>query len=75
MTKDQVIELAKQAGIQGCYSQEVVVAFHHFAQLVRNAALEEAAKKCEDEDVAPTDCPLGVQSCIAQAIRAMKETI
>ena len=31
---------------------------------------EACAKVCEDEDVAPTDDPIGVQWCIAKSIRA-----
>ena len=31
---------------------------------------EACAKVCEDEDVAPTDDAVGVQQCIAAAIRA-----
>ena len=34
--------------------------------------LEAAAARAESEDVASTDDPLGVQSCIVDAIRAMK---
>lgn len=48
MTKEQVIELAKQAGMGGmltdivCNRREL----ERFAKLVRNAALEDAAKVC-----------------------------
>ena len=34
---------------------------------------EACAKVCEDEDVAPTDDAVGVQQCIAAAIRARGE--
>ena len=37
--------------------------------------LEEAAKECEAEDVAPTDSPTGVQECIAARLRKLKETL
>jgi hypothetical protein len=37
--------------------------------------LEEAAKECESEDVAPTDSPTGVQECIAARLRKLKETL
>jgi hypothetical protein len=75
MTKDQVIAWAREAGGAKALFGDTTLFLEAFATLVRNSVLEEAAKKCEDEDVAPTDCPLGVQSCIAQVIRAMKETI
>lgn len=47
MTLDQVTELAKQAGFphQG---PQLTDAIQLFAQLVRNAALEEAAKVCDE---------------------------
>jgi hypothetical protein len=35
-----------------------------------SAEREACAKVCEDEDVAPTDDPIGVQWCIAKSIRA-----
>jgi hypothetical protein len=41
--------------------------------LVQKAVLAEreaCAKVCDDEDVAPTDDPVGVQWCIAKSIRA-----
>ncbi|CAM8658056.1 hypothetical protein MCEMIEM13_01487 [Comamonadaceae bacterium] len=50
MTKEQVIELAKQAGIviPTRFSHDRTVAeLERFATLVRNAALEEAAQACK----------------------------
>lgn len=44
------------------------------AQEAWEAAHEACAKVCEDEDVAPTDDAVGVQQCIAAAIRARGET-
>ena len=35
---------------------------------------EACAKVCEDEDVAPTDDAVGVQQCIAAAIRARRQS-
>lgn len=50
MTPEQIIEMAKQTGVWQehikawtCTNKEIQA----FAQLVRNAALEEAAKVCE----------------------------
>ena len=47
---------------------------YRFAELVAEAEREACAKVCEDEDVAPTDDAVGVQQCIAAAIRARGET-
>lgn len=56
MTKEQVIELAKQAGFHITHdpftgghwlAQHDAECFERFAKLVRNAALDEAAQKCE----------------------------
>jgi hypothetical protein len=44
-------------------------ALERFASLVA----EQCAKRCEAEDVAPTDDPIGVQECIAAAIRQLLE--
>jgi hypothetical protein len=41
-----------------------------FAALVRADEREACAKVCEDEDVAPTDDPIGIQWCIAKSIRS-----
>lgn len=39
----------------------------------RRLALEEAVRVCENEDVAPSDDPVGVAHCISLAIRALKD--
>ena len=39
----------------------------------RRMALEEAARVCENENVAPSDDPVGVAHCISLAIRALKD--
>jgi hypothetical protein len=69
MTRDQVIELAKQAGINAHPGWPNTAFLERFATLVRNSVLEEAAQKCESGwgNLSGDEC--------AQAIRAMKETI
>jgi hypothetical protein len=44
-------------------------ALERFARLVA----EQCVKRCEDEDVATTDDPIGVQECIAASIRNLLE--
>jgi hypothetical protein len=76
MTKDQVIELAKQAGFpvtdygSGPFIDDGVTTqmIEALIKLVRNSVLEEAAQLMEDQD---TQAP----KYNAKAIRAMKETI
>lgn len=71
MTKEQVIELAKQAGDDWDSTRREDKEFLiRFAKLVRNAALEEAAQICDrfqDRNVGmqPAEC--------AGAIRNLKE--
>lgn len=79
VTREEVICWAREAGLP---SDEL---YHpnleRFAALIasRVAAAAKAeerevcARVCEDEDVAPTDDAVGVQQCIAAAIRARKE--
>jgi hypothetical protein len=47
-----------------------IVAVNHVLDLMIENEREACAKACEDEDVAPTDDAIGVQRCIADAIRA-----
>lgn len=53
--KDRAIELARQAGLHKpipfVYESAYADKLHRFYQLVRNEALEEAAKYCEDQSV------------------------
>lgn len=42
-----------------------------FARAVAARERERCAKVCEEEDVAATDDPLGVQECIAKSIRSL----
>lgn len=73
MTPEQIIEMAKQAEISvPPYFNAVAAArlteLQAFAQLVRNAALEEAAKVCEvnHHTVRPSpdsfECAAGIRS-------------
>ena len=75
MTREDIIKLAREAGFEQlgpdiedwvCFTEEI----ERFAALVAAAEREACAKVCEDEDVAPTDDAVGVQQCIAAAIRA-----
>ena len=86
MTNEQIIEIAKRAGMEvhprkmqirvgadaalGLDSTAVVT---RFAQLVRNAALEEAALKCDQLSDASNQIYAGVASTVcAQQIRSLK---
>ena len=66
-----IIELAREAGIKQAVENPSLLMVHEltrFAALVRAAALEEAAQKCDDlwqDDGTAYDC--------REAIRAMKE--
>jgi hypothetical protein len=71
MTKDQVIELAKQAGINAQPGWPSTAFLERFALRVRNSTLDEAVQKVieldDGEAPAYADC--------RDEIRAMKETI
>ena len=74
MTPKQIIEIAKQANIEWddayvCTEYRVGLSeIKAFAQLVRNAALEEDAVKCENPDLIPNSTFDGM----AQEIRSLK---
>ena len=77
MNRDDIIRMAREAGMPPVEitSDKPVLypvpdAIQRFAALVAAAEREACAKVCEDEDVAPTDDAVGVQQCIAAAIRA-----
>lgn len=72
MNKEDIIRMAREAFIKrGFWPNEVMWECWKDAWLESAAAEREAcAKVCEDEDVAPTDNAVGVQQCIAAAIRA-----
>ena len=75
MTQDEIIEMAKQAGIEEAYSlkhNQYLVRFKDgsleaFAKLVAEAEREACAKACEDLDAWSMDDP---GSTAAKAIRA-----
>ena len=63
-----IIKLARKV-----WGESAILPFaelERFAELVAAQEREACAKVCEAEDVAPTDDAVGVQSCIADAIRA-----
>ena len=72
MNRDDVIRMAREAFIKrGFWPNEVMWECWKDAWIQGAAAEREGcAKVCEDEDVAPTDDAVGVQQCIAAAIRA-----
>ena len=76
MNRDDVIRMAREAFIKrGFWPNEVMWECWKDAWIQGAAAEREGcAKVCEDEDVAPTDDAVGVQQCIAAAIRARKQT-
>ena len=76
MNREDVIRMAREAFIKrGFWPNEVMWECWKDAWIQGAAAEREAcAKVCEDEDVAPTDDAVGVQQCIAAAIRARRST-
>ena len=80
MNREEIVRMARQAGMEqdgdNFFSpshEEIdvhITDLERFAALVAAAEREACAKVCEDEDVAPTDDAIGVQQCIAAAIRA-----
>ena len=79
MTHEEIIAMAREAGfdmsrlpsiraanVYGEVNDELAI----FAALVAAKDREACAEIAEKEDVASTDDPFGVQSCIADAIRA-----
>lgn len=77
MTNEQIIELAKQAGITFITKSGVASATEEwlieFANLVRNQTLEEAAQKCTEIALKPSNVILGVAVTCAEQIRSMKK--
>lgn len=81
MTRDQIIALAKKAGLQlSLYTEAYPVIteqLERFANLVRNQAIEEAAEKCHEKEAEYIDMPgrggwvMGAFFC-ADSIRSMK---
>ena len=64
--KDRAIELARQVG---AVVEVGLAQLHRFYQLVRNEALEEAAKYCEDQSIPPH--PLELQTDVQWAAKVM----
>ena len=68
MTHEEIIAMAREEGLSF-----VPEANSPLVRIVRKAVAKEreaCAEIAEKEDVASTDDPFGVQSCIADAIRA-----
>ena len=68
MTHEEIIAMAREEGLSF-----VPDANSPLVRIVRKAVAKEreaCAEIAEKEDVASTDDPFGVQSCIADAIRA-----
>lgn len=75
MNQAEIIAMAKEAGVSEMGlnldgSIHLLGLFERFAALVAAKEREACAEIAEKEDVASTDDPFGVQSCIADAIRA-----
>ena len=76
MTPDQMITLAKQAGIdlEGPAFVTWQLEFQRFVDLVRNQVLEEAAVVCDrNADSARTSTGAARADACADAIRSMKK--
>ena len=83
MTNEEVIALAHEADTRMTWydvtpeevDQDDLKFLVRFARLVRNAALEEAAEKCDTKWNGDSDTFEYAESCneCAEAIRAMKE--
>jgi hypothetical protein len=77
ISKERVIELAREAGYQhdeamGPCEDCERFDLERFAQAIRNEALEEAAKQCEY--VGPQGNPMAmINAAFAQEIRNLKE--
>ena len=75
MKKEQIIEMAKQAGFGDSYPWQAQSLFEAFAQLVADHALEEAAKKIEAfafEAYFAPDPRRHAVNAAAEHVRAMK---
>ena len=72
MTNAEITAMATEAGLNSyrIAPSEAVAVWKRFAALVAAKEREACAEIAEKEDVASTDDPFGVQSCIADAIRA-----
>jgi len=64
------IDMAREAGNGELFDAMQVAFLARFEALARADEREACAKVCDDEDVAPTDDPVGVQWCIAKSIRS-----
>lgn len=49
MNRDTVLKWAREADLRLRCASDSMEAIHHFARLVRNAALDEAAAMCRDQ--------------------------
>jgi hypothetical protein len=65
MTRDDIISMARDAGLTGLVEADVIGNFERFAALVAAVEREECAKVCDDEATIE-----GVAQRCAQAIRA-----
>ena len=77
MTRDDIIRMARSAGLVGLEQGGILENFQRFAALVAAAEREACAKVCEDLDESDTrfrhDYMRGTLDC-AEAIRARGET-
>jgi hypothetical protein len=70
MTRDEVIRLARDAGLTGLVEADVIENFERFAALVAAAEREACAKRCEEVALLPDAGPI----YCAYAIRARGKT-
>lgn len=68
ITADEIAHARSKDGADSFYREDCRIAF---ARAVAAQERERCAKVCEEEDVAATDDPLGVQECIAKSIRSL----
>jgi hypothetical protein len=76
MTRDDIIRLARDAGLTGLVEADVIENFEHFAALVAEAEREACAKVCDER---ASKAPMGSdEQCEAEdcayAIRARGES-
>jgi len=70
---DDMDDFARMADIEPIGPYNVLKEGIDYILTHRNAVLEEAALTAESKDVASSDCPVEVQSCIVTSIRSMKK--
>jgi hypothetical protein len=70
MTRDDIIRLARDAGLTGLVEADVIENFERFAALVAEAEREQCALVAESYEPTCESCPSGV----ANAIRARGKT-